>query len=118
MLAPRHPERFEEVRSLAERADRLGAVDEQARRGVAGLRRGRSLDVGQLWLAGVVPGLMMAAMFIIYIWIRCRLQPHLGPAMADTHLVPKREKLRLLGAGLLPLLIFAAMMDFFLYKKK
>jgi TRAP-type C4-dicarboxylate transport system permease large subunit len=34
--------------------------------------------VGQLWLAGVVPGLMMAAMFIIYIVIRCRMQPHLA----------------------------------------
>ncbi|AML50527.1 TRAP transporter large permease [Falsihalocynthiibacter arcticus] len=37
--------------------------------------------VGQLWLAGVVPGLMMAAMFILYIVIRCKLNPELGPAM-------------------------------------
>jgi len=28
--------------------------------------------VGQLWLAGVFPGLMMAALFIVYIAIRCR----------------------------------------------
>jgi TRAP-type C4-dicarboxylate transport system permease large subunit len=34
--------------------------------------------VGQLWLAGVVPGLMMAAMFIAYIAIRCRMNPGLG----------------------------------------
>ena len=34
--------------------------------------------VGQLWLAGVLPGLMMASMFIVYIVIRCRLQPELG----------------------------------------
>ncbi len=66
--------------------------------------------VGQLWLAGVVPGLMMAAMFILYIWLRCRIQPELGPAMQDAHEVPRREKLRLLGAGVLPLAIFAAMM--------
>ncbi|MEO1317371.1 MAG: TRAP transporter large permease subunit, partial [Pseudomonadota bacterium] len=66
--------------------------------------------VGQLWLAGVLPGLMMAAMFIIYIWLRCRLQPQLGPAMEDASDVPKAEKIRLLGAGLLPLGIFAAMM--------
>ncbi|MGR3659903.1 MAG: TRAP transporter large permease [Paracoccaceae bacterium] len=37
--------------------------------------------VGQLWLAGVVPGLMMAAMFVIYIAIRCKLDPALGPAL-------------------------------------
>ncbi|WP_170603852.1 TRAP transporter large permease [Ruegeria arenilitoris] len=66
--------------------------------------------VGQLWLAGIVPGLMMAGMFILYIWIRCRIQPHLGPAMEDVHEVTQTEKIRLLGAGALPLIIFAAMM--------
>ncbi|MBO9410253.1 MULTISPECIES: TRAP transporter large permease subunit [unclassified Ruegeria] len=66
--------------------------------------------VGQLWLAGIVPGLLMAGMFILYIWIRCRIQPELGPAMKDAHEVPRAEKLRLLGAGALPLIIFAAMM--------
>jgi len=67
--------------------------------------------VGQLWLAGVMPGLMMAAMFIIYVVIRCRLQPELGPALPkDERKVPLGEKLRLLNAGLLPIIIFAAMM--------
>jgi len=67
--------------------------------------------VGQLWLAGVVPGLMMAAMFIIYIYVRCRLQPELGPVLPkDERQVPMGEKLRLLRAGLLPIGIFAAMM--------
>ncbi len=66
--------------------------------------------VGQLWLAGVLPGLMMAAMFVLYIWLRCRIQPELGPALPDASDVPRAEKYRLLLAGLLPLLIFAAMM--------
>ena len=67
--------------------------------------------VGQLWLAGVLPGLMMAAMFILYIAIRCRLQPSLGPALPlEDRDISMREKLRLLRAGLLPLGIFAVMM--------
>jgi len=67
--------------------------------------------VGQLWLAGVVPGLMMAAMFVLYIVIRCRLQPELGPALPeDERNIPLAEKLRLLRAGVLPVAIFAAMM--------
>jgi len=67
--------------------------------------------VGQLWLAGVIPGLMMAALFIIYIAVRCRLQPELGPVLPkEERNVPMTEKLRLLRAGMLPILIFAAMM--------
>ncbi|WP_109466407.1 TRAP transporter large permease [Albibacillus kandeliae] len=67
--------------------------------------------VGQLWLAGVIPGLMMAALFVIYIAIRCRLQPNLGPVLnAEERNVPMGEKIRLLGAGLLPLFIFFVMM--------
>ena len=67
--------------------------------------------VGQLWLAGAVPGLMMAGLFIVYIYVRCRVQPHLGPPLPPAERdVPLREKLRLLRAGLLPLAIFAAMM--------
>jgi tripartite ATP-independent transporter DctM subunit len=67
--------------------------------------------VGQLWLAGVVPGLMMATMFILYIAIRCRLQPELGPVLSkEERDIPMAEKLRLLRAGLLPIVIFASMM--------
>ncbi len=67
--------------------------------------------VGRLWLAGVIPGLMMAGLFIIYIAVRCRLQPELGPVLPKSERdIPLIEKLRLLRSGLLPILIFAAMM--------
>ena len=67
--------------------------------------------VGQLWLAGIIPGLMMAAMFVIYIVIRCRITPSLGPVLSEEDLtIGRREKYRLLGAGILPLFIFASMM--------
>ncbi|MFN4173018.1 MAG: TRAP transporter large permease subunit [Pseudorhodobacter sp.] len=69
-------------------------------------------SVQDLWLAGVLPGLMMAAMFILYIWLRCKLNPALGPALpaAELAAVPRAEKYRLLLAGLLPFGIFLAMM--------
>lgn len=67
--------------------------------------------VGQLWLAGVVPGLIMAVMFIVYIAVRCRLQPELGPVLPkEERQVSLGEKLRLLRAGVLPVVIFASMM--------
>ena len=55
--------------------------------------------VGQLWLAGVVPGLMMAAMFVIYIWIRCRINPALGPIADDLADVTREEKNPPSGCG-------------------
>lgn len=68
--------------------------------------------VGQLWLAGLMPGLMMATLFIIYIWVRCRLNPEYGPALSADELsgITRAEKYRLLLAGLLPLAIFFVMM--------
>ncbi len=68
--------------------------------------------VGKLWLAGVIPGLMMATLFILYIWLRCRLNPALGPVLPEEerNQVSRAEKLRLLSAGLLPLGIFLVMM--------
>lgn len=71
--------------------------------------------VGKLWLAGVFPGLLLAALFIIYIVIRCRLQPELGPVLPkEERNVPLREKLVLLRAGILPFMIFFLMMGLFL----
>ncbi len=71
--------------------------------------------VGQLWLAGVFPGLMMAGLFIAYIAIRCRLQPNLGPPLAKQERdISWGEKLALLRAGILPLCIFFSMTGLFL----
>ena len=66
--------------------------------------------VGQLWLAGIFPGLMMAGLFVLYIWLRCWITPNLGPVLPKAERdVPRAEKLKLLRAGLLPLFIYAVM---------
>ena len=70
--------------------------------------------IGQLWLAGALPGLMMAGLFILYIVIRCWLQPNLGPPLPKAERqVSWGEKLYLLQAGILPLLIFFLMTGLF-----
>jgi len=71
--------------------------------------------VSKLWLAGILPGLMMATLFILYIAIRCRLQPNLGPALhKEERQIPFKEKLILLKAGLIPFAIFFTMTGLFL----
>jgi TRAP-type mannitol/chloroaromatic compound transport system permease large subunit len=49
----------------------------------------------------------MATLFILYIAVRCRLQPHLGPTLPpEERKVSWPEKIRLLRAGILPFFIF------------
>ncbi len=72
--------------------------------------------VGQLWLAGVFPGLLLAGLFIAYIYIRCRLQPHMGPSLSAEELeeITWSQKFRLLRAGIVPLVIIFSMTGLFL----
>jgi tripartite ATP-independent transporter DctM subunit len=71
--------------------------------------------ISQLWLAGVFPGLLLACLFVAYIAIRCYFQPSLGPAFPpEERQVSWSGKIRLLGAGILPLVIFVAMTGLFL----
>jgi tripartite ATP-independent transporter DctM subunit len=73
-------------------------------------------SVGQLWLAGVFPGFLLAGLFMAYIYIRCRLQPHLGPTLSKEELesITWAEKIKLLRAGIIPLVIIFAMTGLFL----
>jgi tripartite ATP-independent transporter DctM subunit len=72
--------------------------------------------VGQLWLAGALPGLLMATLFVLYITIRCQLNPSLGPALPEEERrqISWAEKFGLLRAGIVPLLIFFSMTGLFL----
>jgi tripartite ATP-independent transporter DctM subunit len=64
------------------------------------------VSVGQLYMAGVVPGLLLSGLFIAYIMIRCYLQPHLAPAasIAERN-IPLAEKFALLRGLILPGLV-------------
>ncbi|SDG38990.1 TRAP transporter, DctM subunit [Limimonas halophila] len=71
--------------------------------------------IGQLWLAGIIPGLILAGLFVLYIGIRCWLQPGMGPPLplAERQEYSFADKLRLLRAGIIPLVIFFTMMGLF-----
>ncbi|QIB33508.1 TRAP transporter large permease [Ancylobacter pratisalsi] len=72
--------------------------------------------VSKLWFAGLVPGLIMAALFVVYIIIRARMNPNLAPIVAEEELnMPLREKLALARAGIIPFAIFFFMTGLFVF---
>lgn len=72
------------------------------------------VSVGQMFIAGILPGLLLAGLFIAYILIRAYFQKDLAPAVPTEGRLPRRERLRLLSALVLPIgLIFAVMGSMF-----
>ena len=65
-------------------------------------------SVGKLFAAGLVPGLMLAMIYIAYILIRCRINPTLGPPAEEQY--STAEKLKSLRFLIAPgLLIFTVL---------
>lgn len=61
-----------------------------------------SISVADLLIAGILPGLLMAAIFFIYVLVRCSLNPSLAPAY-DVAQLSWRERLMPFVKHVLPL---------------
>ncbi|MGE0800626.1 MAG: TRAP transporter large permease subunit [Lautropia sp.] len=74
------------------------------------------VSIGQLYIAGIVPGLLLAALYIGYIVIRAKLNPSIAPrALATESNLPLAAKLALLQKLLLPsLVVFAVLGSLYL----
>jgi len=51
-------------------------------------------NIGDLFMSGIVPGLILSALICVYIYIRCRLNPGAGPPGPSTTM---KEKLKAAG---------------------
>ena len=61
------------------------------------------LSVGKLFMGAFVPGVMLAGLYCVYIFIRCLFQPNLAPIVpAEERAVPFIHKMRLFITSLLP----------------
>jgi tripartite ATP-independent transporter DctM subunit len=72
--------------------------------------------VSKLWFAGLIPGLIMAGLFILYVLVRAKVNPKLAPTVRDEEMnMPLREKLALARAGIIPFAIFFFMTGLFVF---
>ncbi len=61
------------------------------------------VSIGHLFLAGVIPGFLLAGMYIAYIFIRCRRNPSLGPPALERFTMA--QKLASTRAGIAPIIL-------------
>lgn len=63
------------------------------------------VSVGRMFAAGVGPGITLFILVSIYIFVRCWIQPEMGPALPVEERASWGEKFRSLRAVILPILI-------------
>lgn len=68
------------------------------------------LSVGKLFAGGMIPGLILSSLFIIYILVRSFLQPNLAPALPPEMRASWRDKFISLRAVILPILLVVAVL--------
>ncbi len=70
------------------------------------------LSIGQMFMGAVFPGLTLSALYIIYIVLRCKFNPELGPAMKSEDVTPFNSKkaIHLLKSMVPPVLLIVAVL--------
>jgi len=68
------------------------------------------VSIGKIYFASLIPGILLATLYILYIGIRSWLNPELCPSIPDEETPTLNEKLAALGKIILPLLIIVIVM--------
>lgn len=63
------------------------------------------VSTGQLFIAALFPGLVLAGLYILYIFLLCQMKPDLGPGLPKEECLPLRERLKYLKKMAAPVLI-------------
>ena len=66
------------------------------------------VSIGDLFAGMILPGLMLAGCYIIYVMFRCLIRPEDGPRVLDGEELPLLEKIKLTLTALVPPLLLIA----------
>jgi tripartite ATP-independent transporter DctM subunit len=70
-----------------------------------------NVPIGDLFTANIVPGLLLAGVYMVYIFVRCQLDARLGPPAPESERnVPLARKLAQLEGLILPIVVIAAVL--------
>lgn len=61
------------------------------------------VDIGDVLIGGVVPGLLLATLYMVTIWIKTKIDPDAAPAY-DVAIIPITEKIKTFALNILPML--------------
>jgi tripartite ATP-independent transporter DctM subunit len=73
-----------------------------------------NIDVGQLLIAGIVPGMIMSGLYLLYVVLWCRIKPEEAP-MYDVPHIPLKEKVKVTLRDLIPLGLIIFMVIGFIF---
>ena len=70
------------------------------------------LSIGQMFMGAIFPGLLLSFSYIMYVVVRCIINPNLGPAIPKDQVTPftMKKLIRLSKSMLPPVLLIAAVM--------
>ncbi|MBB5320930.1 TRAP transporter large permease [Marinobacter oulmenensis] len=66
------------------------------------------IDIGDVLIGGIIPGLLLAALYVGTIWLKTRLDPDAAPAY-DVDSVPLAQKLKIFARDIMPMLSIIVM---------
>lgn len=68
------------------------------------------LSVGKLFIGALIPGLLLSALYMLYIVTRCWLQPELGPVLPkkERQAILTKERIRAVFVQMIPIVLLIA----------
>ncbi|MBA7546989.1 C4-dicarboxylate TRAP transporter large permease protein DctM [subsurface metagenome] len=67
-------------------------------------------SIGMLLIGGILPGLLLSFLFIVYILVRCKLNPKLGPTIETKEKLSLKDKFVLTKSLIFPVAIIVTVM--------